>query len=156
MYFKKPIIFLTSQLSSLYFHFNILLVYYVPTSNPQDGDTEYDTVIINPASVTRHDHTIEGANFHLVLKMSSPVADLLQSRKGGDSRTLHFVLDSSPCPKGALLGLLGQQLPSSPPQSKINFRVDVSADTIQICGKTTTIVSTPLTQTVRSSLSFKV
>ena len=85
---------------------------------------------------------MEGDHFHLILTLNVTVSSLLQDRKGGDSHTIHFVIDKTPDPKGPILGLLGQNLPESPKLSKM-ARVDVSEETIQICGNVTRIVSTP-------------
>ena len=109
----------------------------------QQGEGELDTLIINPTNVLKREHTTDDENFHLVLKLNIPVCSLLESTTGGDSKTIHFVLDAHPDPKGAILGLLGQHLPTSPKLSKI-ARVDVSEETIQICGNVTKIVSTPI------------
>lgn len=109
----------------------------------QEGDGEFDTLIINPANVLKHQHTVDKTNFHLVLKLNIPVSQLLDSKTGGSSKTVHFVLETHPDPKGAILGLLGQHLPESPKLSKMS-RVDVSVETIQICGNSTKIVSTPV------------
>ena len=109
----------------------------------QQGDGQFETLIINPTSVLKHEHTVEDGNFHLVLKLNIPICTLLDSKTGGDSKTIHFVLDTHPDPKGAILGLLGQHLPDSPKLSKM-ARVDVSSETIQIRGNITTIVSTPV------------
>ncbi|KAL5261273.1 hypothetical protein ACHWQZ_G007097 [Mnemiopsis leidyi] len=111
----------------------------------EDGDGEFDTLIINPTNVIKHEHTVDSKNFHLILKLNIPICNLLDSKTGGSSKTVHFVLDVRPDPLGAILGLLGQHLPESPKLNKM-ARVDVSEETIQICGNVTKIVSTPVSE----------
>ena len=49
-----------------------------------------------------------------MLKLNCTIGEMLESFGGVDTKTIHFVLQSVPDPKGALLGLFGNMAPASP------------------------------------------